>query len=188
MGKKLSRYIEEINGQQVTVKVLKPHKKAKNFNKKRATAKCPECGSNLYVDEVGALDCDGSLLKTWENLCKVYHEADDQAKDQIMNTLSDKDKFQELYWRWAVSIESGGTGLTHCGYTNRLYPPIASNKSRLPDPLFTKRIERQLGRNLTEEEILGEVDLWYYKGQYLTKWRKNAKKVVIPIITIPDEV
>jgi hypothetical protein len=183
----VDEYITDFEGQEVKVKVVKPKEKVKKINRRRLTDICPECGSKLVVNKMGAWECTGNMLKTWENLLDRYYKADDRKKIEILSKISDVGKFEELSWRWEASMEKDGPEFS-CGYTNRLYPPIASNKSRLPDPLFVKRVERQIGRKLTEEELIGESELWFYKGQYLTKYRKNAKKVKIPVVTLPDDV
>lgn len=187
MKKYVDEYETTLDGQDVTIKVAKPREKVNKLNRKRTTAICPECGSKLFINNIGAWECSGSMLKIWEKLFNKYEIANEERKLKILSTISDTARFEELQWRWAASTEKDGQEF-NCGYTNRLYPPIASNKSRLPDPLFVKGIERKLGRKLTEEELIGEKELWYFKGQYTTKYRDSAKKVTIPVVTLPDDV
>lgn len=187
MSRFINEYTTEVDGQEVTIKVVKPKEKVKKLLRKRETAICPECGSKLLINNVGAWECSGNMLKIWETTFNKYHAADDEKKVKILATISDVGKFEELYWRWAASIEEDGPEF-NCGYTNRLYPPIASNKSRLPDPIFVKRIERQIGRPLTEEELIGEESIWYYRGQYFVKFKEGASRVKIPVVTLPDDV
>lgn len=58
---------------------------------------------------------------------------------------------------------------------------------RIPDPSFTKLLEKKLGRPLTEEEKNEESELYFYAGQVLTSYREGAKIIRIPWIILPTE-
>jgi len=178
----------EYKGQKITVKVLKPKEHRVVRSTKRKITSCPNCMSNLILDEVGLWKCTGDKLKVWEVEFYRYHRAKDKLKVEILTNFSDSGMFLELYDRWAYSQVENEPEEYNCGYTNKTYPPVNHVKVSIPDPIFCGRIEKKLGRKLTEEELLGEHELFFFGGQVLTKYRKGAKRVKIPFIIFPDDV
>jgi len=183
----IDSYETEYLGQKVTIKVGKPKEKRKQINRPKNVTTCPECSSTLILNNIGVWQCTGDQLKQWENQFYKYSKLNEDDKVEFLKSVSDTGKFQYLFGRWEYSQESDSQGF-NCGYSNNINLPLPNSQSKLPDPLFVKHVERKLGRPLTEEEKWGEGDIWFYKGQYLNKYRKNSKRVKIPIISIPRDV
>ena len=93
----------------------------------------------------------------------------------------------DLYNRWQNAQELADYEF-ECGYSNKIFTPNSRHRVTIPDPVQVKRIERHLGRKLTEEELHNESDLWQYSGQYFEKFRDGAKKVKIKHVAIPEDV
>lgn len=111
-----------------------------------------------------------------------------KQKISFLSKLTSTSRFEELYDYWKYSVETNQPEEFTCGYTNDIHLPIAQNKQRIPDPLFCKRIEKLLGRPLTDEEIHGDSPLYFYRGKVLTEYRKRAKEIKMIWIILPDEI
>lgn len=189
MSKKIVKTRKEtINGEQVTVKIIEPKQRKVSRYVDRSTTDCPYCKSTLVLNSYGKWECTGDKLKIWANDFYKYYRATEKEREHILSKFSNVSRFLELYDRWAYDIITEGEATYDCGYTNEIFPLIATCQEKIPDPLVTKRIEKKLGRKLTLEELLGEHELYAYGGRILTEWRKNAKQIRIPWIILPAEV
>lgn len=191
MSKKLDvigEYQSEYKGQQITVHKLKMKDRKALPNAARRIYNCPNCSSLVRLNSSGIQECSGDRLRTWELEFAKYHALSNENKVEYIKNISSDSKFLELYDRWAYAFTTNQPEEFTCGYTNKIYLPIASNRVNLPDPIFMKIIESKLGRKLELAEILGEDELWLYGGMVLQKYRKGAKKVRVPIVTLPDDV
>jgi hypothetical protein len=185
-NKIINTYKEIIDSKEVSIKVVDSSKKSKRKNRSRTTAICPECNSVLKLNNLGIWECTGNELLYWHQEFAKYRIKEEQEKLEFLNTVSDTGQFIDLYNKWINSQELKGVTFD-CGYSNRLYPSHSNSKEIIPDPVQVANIEKKLGRKLNLEELKNEQDLWVYGGQYLTKYRKGAKKVKIKYITFPDE-
>lgn len=178
----------EINGQQITLKKLKPkEKKRESYDIRNSVTTCPNCMSRMTLDEVGTWQCSGNRLKHWESEFVKYRRMNNDDKAKYLGNLSNTSRFLELYDRWEYALNSDGKDTFGCGYTNVLFPLNGSVQVRIPDPLFTKIIENKLGRPLTEEELYEEQEIYFYQGRVLTKYREGAKVIRIPWVVLPTE-
>lgn len=184
----IGEYQAEYNGQKVTVHKFRQKEKRTNFNPARRVTLCPNCLSVLRTDAVGVAECSGDRLKIWETEFLKFHGLTDENKALYIKNLSSDNRFLELYDIWAYSYVNQKPEEFTCGYTNKIFLPIATNRVSLPDPLFIKYLEHRLGRPLKECEIAGDEDLWWYSGMLIHKYKKGARKVKIPIIWLPDDV
>lgn len=191
MRKKLNVLSEKettYNGQKVKVKQLKPKEKKRDFYVARdSVTTCPNCISAMRLNSAGKWECTGDKLKLWESDFVRYRKMSKEERLKYITDISSSSRFLELYDRWAYALESEGEEAFDCGYSNILFPLHGSVQVKIPDPLFTKIIEQKLGRPLTEEEIYGEHELYFYQGRVLTEWRNNAKLIRIPFVILPSE-
>lgn len=191
MGKKRSDIIGEYelnyNGQNVKVTRHKAKDRKATHNARRAVVSCPHCLSTIRINEVGVWECTGDKLKSWEAEFLKFHGLNNEKKVEYIKGVSADSQFLELYDRWAYAYTTNNPKEFNCGYTNKMFLPISTVKVRLADPIFVKHLERKIGRKLTEEELRGEHELWYYNGMYLKKFKKGAKRVRIPHIILPGE-
>jgi len=181
----VKQYKDEYYGQEITVNRVEAKNRKKTKTPKRTKTTCPNWMSTLNLDKTKMWVCSGDRLQIWQKEFFRYYKFDEKSKKRYLMNLSDSGKFLELFDRWVYSRRNNET--FDCGYSNKIYPPLNSAVTKIPDPIFCLRIERKLGRPLTEEEIFGEDDLWIYNGQVLTKYRKNAKKIKIPFVLFPEE-
>ncbi len=177
----------EIAGQQVPLKKFKA-KKNKRINNARSTiTNCPNCLSSMRLNSHGSWECSADKLTVWEKDFMAFSKLGDKEKGEYLLGLSNYSRFVELFDKWKYSQDNNAPEEFNCGYTNTVYPMIGTATVRIPDPLVVKRIEAKLGRPLTEEELIGESELWLYAGKVLTEWRKKAKQIRIPYIILPSE-
>jgi hypothetical protein len=142
----------------------------------------------LKVNIVGALECTKDKLWEWEKKFLEYNKMNDAQKAKFILTYEDSSAFFELYEKWSVVEEAGKRPLFDCGYTNRLFNPISKFRTTLPDPILVKRIEKSLGTPLTEQEKLGEVEIWKDGKAYFRDFKKGRVRVRIPMIIFPTDV
>ena len=185
--KPLKTYSENIDGENVEVKVYKPKRDVKKTNRSKTTSICPECGSTLKVGEFGVWECQGDQLEHWHREFVKFTAANDERKAEILKSISDMGKFLDLYSRWQNAQELADYEFD-CGYTNRIHSPNARTRNTIPDPIQVKRIERQLGRKLSEEELYNEDEIWQIGGRFLKFYKKGAKRVKIKRVAIPEDV
>jgi hypothetical protein len=183
----ISEVEEEYKGETVLVKKLKPKNKKLQRTSRKTTTTCPNCMSSLFTNDVGAWECSGDRLVHWESEFFRYNLADEKGKVKTLATISDDGRFLELFDRWVYCQDADNEEVFSCGYSNAAFSPNGGVKVNTPDPIFTKKLENKLGRKLTEEELLGEEELFWYNGMVLTKYRKNAKKITIPFVVLPSE-
>lgn len=190
MNKKdiISQYDIEYNGQIVKVTKLKPKDRKGAPNAARRISSCPSCLSVLKINAQGLWECTGDRLQLWDLEFARFDQLDDQAKALYIKNVSIDSRFLELYDKWVYAKKENKPEEFNCGYTNKIILPIGSGKTRIPDPIVTKRLETSLKRKLTEEEMYGEVDLWIKNRQVSLDYKRGARRVKIPIITLPDDV
>lgn len=186
MKKIVKRRTEIIDGQSVTVSTVKPKERKVTKYVDRTNTTCPNCQSLLKLNEHGQFECSGNKLRVWEKEFVAYYRATDIEKEEILSKFSNTSIFGELYDRWKYNRENEEE-MFDCGYTNEIFPLLSESKETIPDPLVVKRIEAKLGRELTLDELLGEVELFSYKGSIFTEWRPKARTVKIPWIVLPSE-
>ena len=183
----IGEYDLNYNGQTVKVKKLKPKDRKAAKHARRAVVSCPNCLSSIRVNDVGVWECTGDRLQTWVAEFSKYNSLSNEKKIEYIKGVSADSQFLELYDRWVYSVTVNNPDEFNCGYTNKMFLPISTVKVRLADPIFVKHLEKKLGRKLTEEELRGEHELWFYNGMYLKKFKKGAKRVRIPHIVLPGE-
>jgi hypothetical protein len=167
---------------------LKPYKKKIKNNTRLVNNICPNCLSTLRIDVGGVWICSKDRLIHWEAEFLAYIKLNEEQKAKYLLRYQDDSQFLNLFEKWSV-VESGGhRPLWGCDFSNKLFNPISKFRSYLLDPCLVKTIERQLGRELTEQEIRGESEIWQYGGQYFDTYRKDSKKVKIPVICFPTDV
>jgi len=173
--------------QGVKITKLKPKKKRAPRNARRINTTCPYCLSTLKVNDVGTYECTADRLKIWETEFIKFNKMSDKEKVDYLYKFSYPDKFEELYQRWNFTDDKGNRINYDCGYTNKLFNPISRFRTTMPDPALTKTIEESLGRKLTDEELMGEVEIYRKGNSYFSDWKKGRNKVRIPILTFPDD-
>lgn len=177
----------DVNHEGVKIKKLKPKGTKRGRNDRSNSLSCPNCLSKLTTNSYGVLECTGNRLKIWEKEFARFYKLNPEEKVEFLKNVSSNGTFQELYDRWVYASENDKPSEFECGYTNTVFPPNGNVKVRIPDPIFCKRLEKKLGRKLTEEEIMGESPLYFYRGMVLIESRKRAKEIRIPFIILPDE-
>jgi hypothetical protein len=191
MKRKISNQIDagivEINGQSVPLKKFKAKKNKRMKNVRHTITNCPNCLSSMRLNAHGSWECSADKLNVWEKDFIAFSQLGDKEKGEYLLGLSNYSRFIELFDKWKYSQDNNAPEEFNCGYTNTMYPMIGTASVRIPDPLVVKRIEHKLGRPLTEEELIGESELWAFGGRILTEWRKKAKQIRIPYIILPSE-
>ncbi len=177
----------EIEGQKVPLKKFKAKKNRRIKNARSTITVCPSCLSTMKLNAHGAWECSADKLEIWEKDFVAFSNLGDKEKGEYLQGLSNYSRFIELFDKWKYAIESDQPAEFNCGYTNIVFPMTGTASVRIPDPIVVKRLELKLGRHLTEEELIGESELWSYGGKVLTEWRKKARQIRIPYIVLPSE-
>jgi hypothetical protein len=182
----INEYEDDYNGQKVIVHKFKS-KKNKIVNITRSNfAVCPNCLSKMVLDNKGFQQCSGDRLVTWVKEFQTFKDLDDIKKVNYIKNLSHDSMFLELYDRWHYS-QSNPEDIFNCGYTNQIFLPIPNCSVIIPDPTQIKRIEKKLGRKLTEEEIFGEKELFAHRGGIFEEYRDGARIVKISLLRFPED-
>lgn len=168
---------------EVKVKKIKPRLKRKKTSTRKVEVSCPYCYSKLRVNDAGVLECSGDKLKIWEaEFYKYVKLNENDRKDYLDKLHNDYSLFLELFERW----ERTNPKKLECIYTNQIFNPISRYRTSLPDPILVSAIEESLGRELTEEEKYGEVEIWREGKTYFSDFKEGRVKVKIPILIYPD--
>jgi hypothetical protein len=179
----------QADGSKLKIRQVKPRDKKKvNYVARHTVTSCPNCLSTMILDEAKVFKCTGNKLQLWESDFARYNKMSDKDKTKYITELSNYSRFLELYDRWEYALKSDGEEKFDCGYTNILFPPNGNSQVRIPDPSFTKILEKKLGRPLTEEEKHEESELFFYAGRVLTTYKEGAKLIRIPWLILPSEV
>jgi len=168
------------------IKKLKAKQRKEMNNAARFGNSCPNCLSSLVTNKLGILECSGNRLRIWENEFLKYNKLSEKEKKLYLIGISYSSLFLDLLEKWNVVDEHGRRVSFNCGYTNKLCNPVSRFRTSVPDPIAVRIIEKNLKRELTEEEKRGEVDIWYIGGIYTNKYKKGAKKIKITNIVFPD--
>lgn len=136
---------------------------------------CPHCLSRL-IDDDGIMVCNGDKLKVWEKDFKRYEAMNAVEKKEYLIAFSDSERFLDLYNKWAFVDDEGNRPYFGCGYTNQIFSSVPETRIMLPDPMQVGRLEKQLKRNLTEEELQGQQPIVI-----------NDKIVKLNMLVFPDD-
>ena len=177
----------EINGRAVKVTKLKPKRNRSRKYARHTVTSCPNCLSTLRINEFGVWECTGDRLAIWTGEFEKFQKMSLERQNEYLKTMSEPDRFIDLYGRWDYINADGVRENFNCGYTNEMYPPMARIKTSIPDPAFCKALERRLGRELTDEEKANESEIWEWQGIVSTEKRAGAKRVRIPWINLPED-
>lgn len=183
----IKEYEAEVDGQKVTVHRFKPKDKKVVNNARSNFTSCPNCLSHITLDEAGLQKCTGDRIVIWEKEFLKYRELSTQEQQVYMKNISYDSTFMELYDRWAYSQNNPDEPFT-CGFTNKIFFPIPSCSVIIPDPAQVNNIEKRLGRKLTENELIGESELFEYQGSVFEKYKKGSKRIRIIMIRFPEDV
>ena len=171
----------------VKVKKFKSYKHKERKNASTANTTCPNCLSTLVV-ELGVLKCSKDRFMQWEKDFLIYNKLNSEEKSKFILTYQDPNIFRELYEKWSVVGEAGSRPLFDCGYDARLSNPVSRYRSYLKDPILVKTIEKSLGRELTEEELEGEVVIWKAGNSFFSDYKEGRKKAKIPVLAFPTDL
>ena len=168
------------------IKLKKPRKAQTNFRSVERV--CPNCLSTLCLDHIGNWSCSKDKLKLWEKEFLKYSALSELKKNEYLLKISDIDQFLFLYTKWEIVDETGNRPNFDCDYSSKLFRPVSTSTIIIPDPIEVKRIEKSLGRILTEEERCGEKPLWVEGNKYYKSFKKGRKKAIIQSIHYPDDL
>lgn len=184
----IKQYSTDYKGQQVTVNVFKPKQKQKAVSHARDIySSCPNCGSKLIINVVGAWECTSDKLEYWSEQFKQFMQMLPEKQVEYINKLSTDSNFFDLYDKWLTTYKEDKPKDFNCGYTNNISLPIGSSRTIIPDPIFCKILETGLKRPLTEQELRNESPIYIRKKKVKDKWFLGSRAVVIPYIILPDE-
>jgi hypothetical protein len=168
---------------------LKPHKaKKKGKSYRLTTMTCPSCLSTLKLNSSGVWTCTGDRLETWAKDFLTYNQLNDKDRTAFLLTFEDPAIFLNLLDKFNFIDKDGKRSNFQCDFTNKLGSIVHSYSISIPDPILTRRIERTLGRKLTELELNGQSDVFLRQGIYTDTYSKGAKKVKITRIRFPQDV
>lgn len=105
---------------------------------------CPNCFSTLTTNEDGTINCTGDRLTFWKTEAENYKKLSPEDQKQYLDSLEDSSKFLAL----VATI-----GSLNCGYSSQLSAITSNNSTRIADSMAVGRMERKLGRQLTELEL-----------------------------------
>ncbi len=182
----IAEYETEVSGQKVIVQKFKTKDKKVINNTRSNFIFCPNCLSKLTLDDSGLQKCSGNRLIIWEKEFYQYDLLPKEKQWEYLKNISFDSMFMELYDRWAYS-KKYPDDIFGCGFTNKIFLPIASCSVIIPDTSQVKRIEKKLGRKLTEEEIFGEKELFSHRGGIFEEYRDGAKTVKITLLRFPED-
>jgi len=189
MNKKnvISEYQAQVNGQSVIVHKYKPKdKKPVSYGRPNAV-NCPYCLSLLTFDAAGLQQCSGSKLEFWDKEFTKFSKMNDYKKRKYILTIAEESQFFELYDRWLYAQKPESKEKFNCGYTNKIFFPMPTGNVTIPDPMRVAYIQKRLGRELTEEELYGESELWLLGKIVLKDYKKGARKVKIALLKFPQD-
>lgn len=182
----ITEYEIEYEGQKVIVHKYKTKDKKTINNIRGNFINCPNCLSKMIVDNSGIQKCSGDRLGIWDSEFTKFDKLAEVYKIEYIKTLANDSMFFELYDRWNYA-KNNQEETFDCGYSNKIFFPIASCSIIIPDPAQVVRIERKLGRKLTEEEIFGEKELFSYKGSIFEEYRDGARTIKISLLRFPED-
>lgn len=158
--------------------ILKP-KRGKAFNCFRnGSFTCPTCLSTLRINKEGIYECTGDKLLIWKSKFKTYEMMSQNQKDNYLESLENKERFLELYEkRNNLTCEFSGT-------SSEIFQPLQNN---IPDPIAIKKIEKSLGRELTEQELEEEFIFYTDGEQFKVEEGIELEAFKIPRIKFPEE-
>lgn len=171
------KQVEKINVLKLKPKRAKPRKS----NAHNTYTNCSDCLSLLKINKEGKWECTGDRLETWKEEFKKYKNLSIDNKNKYLQTLTNKSKFLELYNSWIG-------GKLECNFNSRIYSNNHSYSQEIPDPMFVGKIERSLGRELTDEEKYGEIPIYKVGSSYTDSFEEGASLIEIPIILFPEEL
>ncbi len=184
----IKQYAENYQGQAVTVNVFKPKEKQKEVSHARNLhSSCPNCGSKLVINVMGAWECTADKLEYWADQFKKFMQMTSEQQVEYISKLTSDSNFLDLYDKWLTAYKEDKPKDFNCGYTNNISLPIGSSKTIIADPMFCKFLETGLKRPLTEEELRNESAIYIRKKKVRDKWFLGSRAVVIPYIVLPDE-
>lgn len=184
----INQYKDTYGTDIVTINVFKPKEKIKAVSHARDIySSCPNCGSKLVINVMGAWECTSDKLDYWLEQFKKFMQYTPEQQVTYISKLTIDSNFLDLYDKWLTANTDNRPQDFNCGYTNNITLPIGSNRIIIPDPMFCKFLEIRLKRPLTEEELRNEATLYIRRGKIKTKWFLGSRAVVIPYIVLPDE-
>jgi hypothetical protein len=160
-------------------------KSSKNPN--RITFKCPNCGSNIVVDD-GYYQCSQDALPAYA-MVFVEWQAKGEEHAKKMYDFSHS-TLKNMYDSWKVTDELGNRPMFFCDYEPmKQFNPMTQHKVWLPDPAQQRIAEEILERPLTEYEYNGlkKVPLLDEQGNFMVD---SIRQLEFPreFITIKDMV
>lgn len=149
----------------------------KHIYKRQVNHLCPNCMSKLKLVD-GDYECTGDRLQIWQEEFKKFDMMNLKEKKGYLDDISDQDRFFKMY--------QSKDNLS-CGYSTYRTPILPSYTENIADPLVVGRIERSLGRLLTEKEL--EEDFKFYRNEnnFRLKPTYGYEEFKIPRILFPDE-
>jgi hypothetical protein len=105
---------------------------------------CPNCFSTLTNNEDGTISCTGDRLTFWKTEAENYKKLSPEEQKLYLDSLEDSSKFLQL----VATVDN-----LNCGYSSQLSAITSNNSTRIPDAMAVGRLERKLGRQLTELEL-----------------------------------
>lgn len=170
----------------VVIKKFKARRTKEKTHARRTNPICTNCLSSLVVSGEGKYECSGDRLKIWEKEFLAYTKMSDKEKIRYLMAFSHPDLFEELFEKWSYKEGDGHRPNFECGYSNKIYSLINPLRVMMPDPILVKKIEKSLGRKLTEEELYGEKDIFREGKTYFEDYKKGRIRAKITLIYFPD--
>jgi len=140
---------------------------------------CPECMSTLKTNEYFVKECSGDRIKEWEKAFKKYRKMNISERTLYLETISNKDKFTDLYNKWEIH------GHMNCAYSNRIYDIIPNNSVLIVDPLQIKRIEKDIGIKIDLNKLDEESYFWYDGKTYFIEEGPGRHKIKVEWVQLP---
>lgn len=99
---------------------------------------------STLITEGSQVSCSGDKLKYWKNEVEKFIKLNPYDQAAYLDGLSDEARFLEILKNKDNLV---------CEFNNNLVPVGPVTSVRVPDPLAVAKLERTLGRGLTELEL-----------------------------------
>lgn len=152
--------------------------KKKDIYKRQINHLCPNCMSTLTVEN-GDYVCTGDRLEIWQKVFEEFDKMQLKEKRDYLSSISDQDKFFDLYKQKSK--------LT-CDFSTYRASLVPNYNETILDPLVVKRVQKSLGRPLTDEEKSGDTKLYRRGNDYKTRLFLGYEEFEIPRINFPEDL
>jgi len=139
---------------------------------------CPNCMSSMKLDEKGKYKCTGDRLNLWKKEFERFEKMNTKEREDFLKGIENIDKFMELFNK-RLNLE--------CDYSSRMVDITPTYSVEIPDPMHVSKIEKALGRRLTELELEEGYKFYTDGNNIFSEKKEGTRYFFIERIIFPDE-